>query len=229
MSNLGNLGCAKERTRTSTGVTPLAPQSCAYAGNIKHLATFPTSIDVNERQRASDFGGSPPIGSGPSGASIETTDGQKVLVDQDTFEWASKVRWFTAARHYAARKARVDGKPVTVYLHRLVAGAGPLDVVDHIDRNPLNCQRSNLRLTSHRGNARNCSVRGASAYRGVTPRKSGYIARIAAGERLPNGRLKQIHLGTFATPEEAARAYDSAAREHFGEHAALNFAEAGAS
>jgi hypothetical protein len=36
-----------------------------------------------------------------------------------------------------------------------------------------------------------------------------------------NGEVR--HLGYFALPEEAARAYDTAARRLFGEYAAVNF------
>ena len=37
-----------------------------------------------------------------------------------------------------------------------------------------------------------------------------------------SARLKSIYLGTFSTKEEAARAYNIAAYEHYGENAVLN-------
>lgn len=55
------------------------------------------------------------------------------------------------------------------------------------------------------------------AYRGVRPRKNAKFAATI------NVACKTKHLGTFETQEDAARAYDAAAREHFGSRAVLNF------
>jgi hypothetical protein len=57
----------------------------------------------------------------------------------------------------------------------------------------------------------------SAAYKGVSARGKKWRAQICV-----NGR--RLDLGTFSTPEEAARAYDSAARLHFGDFARCNFA-----
>ena len=93
--------------------------------------------------------------------------------------------------------------------------------VDHINGNGLDNRRSNLRPASRSQNGAN---RGApsnntSGFKGVTRFRLKWMAKIQV-----HGRT--IHLGLFATPQEAARAYDTAALEHFGEYARPNFPKA---
>jgi hypothetical protein len=98
-----------------------------------------------------------------------------------------------------------------------------LDIVDHINGNGLDNRKENLRVVTVVENARNSrgKVRSRkSQYKGVSfciGRKSPWRATIEAGGH------GQKHLGYFSTEEEAARAYDQAAAEVFGEFAFLNF------
>ena len=101
-------------------------------------------------------------------------------------------------------------------MHRVILNAPPGREVDHINRNGLDNRRSNLRLATHAQNEANKPPRGE--YKGAYwCKKSG---RWRASIRV-DGRLR--HMGRFATREEAARVYDDAALEAFGEFAYLNF------
>lgn len=98
--------------------------------------------------------------------------------------------------------------------------------VDHIDGNPLNNRRSNLRPATRTQNQRNRRKQRkpvTSRYKGVClNRKTGkWIAYINPGGG------KTIYLGSHRVEEDAARAYDEAARRHHGAFARLNFPEDG--
>lgn len=151
---------------------------------------------------------------------ITLTQGQTVLVDDDDYEDLSKYKWGQLKSYgvtYARRGTRINGKRVTILMHRVIMNAPDGEEVDHRDGSGLNNQKSNLRLASIQENRRNRKGHNRTGYTGVTPSKNG--ERFKA--RIKHEGVTHL-LGTHDTPEDAARAYNEAAIEYFGEFAKLN-------
>jgi hypothetical protein len=105
-------------------------------------------------------------------------------------------------------------------MHREVIDIPQGLVCDHTNHNGLDNRKTNVRPATSSQNSCNARKRTKtiSRYRGVSRDASSnrYRARIKL-----NGR--QIHLGTFDDQEQAAKAYDAAAKKYHGEFAVLNF------
>ena len=154
--------------------------------------------------------------------SIPLTSGLVAIVDDEDAAWAGQWSWHAAITRrgrdpiYARRH---DGAGF-LKMHRALLGVGAGQIIDHINGNGLDNRRCNLRICSPVENARNRRVNRASTsgFKGVTkvPCASPWRAQIKL-------RSRTKYLGWFKTAEEAARAYDAAAREHFGDFAWLNF------
>lgn len=93
--------------------------------------------------------------------------------------------------------------------------------VDHIDKNPLNNHRSNLRIATNQQNNANVGRktflgRQRTLPKGVYPNgKNKWQAKIKVN-------YKVLCLGTYSSPEAASAAYADAARLHFGEYARVD-------
>jgi len=100
-------------------------------------------------------------------------------------------------------------------MHRFITG---WSYIDHIDGNGLDNRRQNLRPANESTNGANRAIssNNTSGFKGVVRSRTKWGAVIT-----PSGR--KVWLGTFLTPEDAARAYDAAAAVYFGEFARLNF------
>ena len=146
-----------------------------------------------------------------------------VVVDNDVFKWASRFKWFAHKRRgmfYASRTSynSETGKCTTISLHREIVGAPKGTLVDHEDRDTMNCRRKNLRITDRSGSSRNRDAFKGRRFKGVFFRQDNQRWRAGIGVD-----WKMIWLGHFDSAREAAIAYDTAAKKHFGEFAVLNF------
>jgi hypothetical protein len=154
---------------------------------------------------------------------IPLTQGLVALVDAADYEWLIQWKWYaqkTISTWYAARNSSRGGTRIFVLMHRAIMLPEPDQLIDHRDMNGLNNTRANLRFATKHENMRHTGLttRNTSGYKGVSWSKKGnrWFATIQI-----NSKTK--FLGNYLTPEEAARAYDVAAKEAFGEFAWLNF------
>lgn len=144
------------------------------------------------------------------------------VVDNDDYErviaagpWRLHV---CGNRAYAGRSYKNEhGAWSTERLHTFLT-AWPL--VDHINGNGLDNRRANLRPATPSQNTANARMPSdnTSGFKGV-----GWFARTGRWRAYITYQGRQKHLGYFDIAEEAALAYDAAARELFGEFARPNF------
>lgn len=140
------------------------------------------------------------------------------LIDRADLELITGFEWYLTSNGYVATQRG----SLIILLHRLIAGAGPDEVVDHHNMDTLDNRSCNLRRCSHSQNGAN---RGADRRRlGTTSRHKGvswqqdrqrWVAYIHV-----NGKTR--FLGRFKTEESAALAYNEAAIDAWGDFARLN-------
>lgn len=140
------------------------------------------------------------------------------LVDDEDFPLLNRHTWRRMASGKTQEYAATEVRGKVIFMHNLIFPVGSARVADHKDRNGLNNQKDNLRECGHGQNSANaCKINGCSSqYKGVNRNKGRWQAGIWTGER-------RRHLGTFDDEQAAARAYDAAAKEQWGEFALLNF------
>ncbi len=153
---------------------------------------------------------------------IALTQGKVALVDDEDYEELSKFKWYAAKNRKTWYVARAIGKRPhqrQVLMHREILGAQPGEQCDHINGDGLDNRRCNLRFCTNSQNQMNRRIYGGtSRFKGVmwNKRHKMWYAQIKHDG-------KQYHLGCFHKQTDAAHAYDTAARNLFGEFARLNF------
>lgn len=141
---------------------------------------------------------------------------KEALVDTNDIPLIQQTRWYVLdKRGYVVNDTKVKGKRKRTFLHRLISGANQEDCVDHINHNPLDNRRSNLRICTKKENSVYSKSRQntSSKYKGVNWYKPYKKWR---------ARVNRKHIGYFSEEECAARAHDHEAIREYGEFAYLN-------
>lgn len=156
---------------------------------------------------------------------IPLTRGQYALVNYRDYRRLMKhtwyARWDPGIRGFRAVRSEhgENGEQHTVYMHREILNAQPGRQVDHVNHDPLDNRRCNLRLCSGSNNQHNQRPRtvGTSRHKGVSwyKRTQKWQAQICCNSR-------RVHLGSFDSEDDAAAAYNRAAVRLHGAFARLN-------
>ncbi|MFJ7665583.1 HNH endonuclease [Lysinibacillus sp. NPDC097195] len=150
---------------------------------------------------------------------MTTHKGEDFIFDLEDLERVSKSSWCISKTGYLV--ARINKK--NTKLHRYILDLdNPKEVVDHINGNPMDNRKENLRICSNVQNTRNnkISKNNSTGYPGIRVMPSGrFRARIMVDR-------KEISLGTYDTFEEAKQARIKGELKYFGEFApSLNVIE----
>lgn len=164
---------------------------------------------MHQIETAKEFGVAIPTHAGP------------VLVDyEDWLKWGTTT-FIVDGNGYVINDTGKGETRKVWSLHREIMGNPEGMHVDHTNGDKMDNRKYNLRVCSAKENIRNSKAQeGTSGYKGVHYDKS--RGRWSASIKVDR---KSIFLGRYDSENQAAEAYDEAAKEYFGEYARLNFSK----
>lgn len=154
-----------------------------------------------------------PVGGGV--CEVDLSQGKIALIDEADAAMVAACSWCVS---YNGRNPLpyAKGRPVRggafVRMHRYLLGF-PSGLVDHRNKNTLDNRRENLRVASDSQSMGNVGLRSDS----TTGLKG-----VSIFEGRPTATFRGKRIGSFDCMIDAAKAYDAAAIEYFGEFASTN-------
>ncbi len=137
----------------------------------------------------------------------------ETIVDDEDFEFLSKFKWRLDSG-YACRGKIINGKYKTIFIHRELMNLTYVDQktqVDHINRDRLDNQKSNLRIVTFIQNHQN-----RTSYKGSKSKYRGIYFHKFSGLWHARGSLnnKVYSIGYFKSEDEAGKAASDWRREN---------------
>lgn len=151
---------------------------------------------------------------------IALTQNQNAIVDVTDFEWLDQWNWFAALTRWGFYAQRRNCTGEIVHMHREIIHCLRNREVDHRNGDGLDNRKENLRPCTHLQNVKNLKIsrkNNRSGFKGVSfdSENQKWQAHIQSDN-------KNMRLGRFSTKEEAAGAYNEAAKKYHREFASLN-------
>lgn len=144
---------------------------------------------------------------------IKLTQGKKTIVDDEDFEILSRYKWCYNTGYAVRNIYPVDWKhPVKIFMHRQILGDIKKDLIDHINQNPLDNRKVNLRVATKSQNAINCKIyrSNSSGIKGVGWYKKAnkWLVQLTINHR-------KLYLGLFKDFNEAVKTRKLAEERYF--------------
>lgn len=136
----------------------------------------------------------------------------RAIIDAEDIDKLAGFKWGLSDKYHVRGSRMNNGKREQIKLHRLITNVPKGLCVDHINGNPLDNRKSNLRICTQTQNSYNSARQknNKSGCLGVFQRGNRWEARIMVNRKV-------IYLGLFPTKEEAISARLSAEVEFYGE------------
>lgn len=144
------------------------------------------------------------------------------IIDIEDYDKVKNYHWNRTTLNYINSKIYTNGKVITIPLHRLIMGIEKENnkvIVDHIDGNPLNNSKSNLRICSQKENCWNRGLKSTNTS-GVTGVRREHKGNTWHAEIMVNYNI--INLGNYKDFNEAVKARKKAEIKYYGEYRRKN-------